>query len=441
MISTISKKIIKPSSPTPSTQRWHNLSLIDQVVANMYMPFVFFYPNNQVAKIPKHQLFEYLANSMSKTLTFYYPWAGTLKDNVTIECDDHGAEFFEVEINSSMNEVIHNPDLTFPHGLSWWHSSSTTSGALIVAQLSHFECGGIALSLCMSHKDSLLPSPFDGPLLSHVIEPRKKRCIQKRFVFSKSKINVLKALVVAESCIKNPTRNEVVSALLYKCAASSSTTNFGRSQLVIPLNLRSQASLQPPLPPTTIGNILTIFSTPIYKNYERDLKLPKLVTDIRKSKHDLSTRNNIQENMFVKEMLEAYRTGKLPFQKRDCDVYMITSILAFEFEKLDFGFGKPARASKGSGPSSNTFILMNTPDDDYDRGVEAFVNLNDEDMLTRDPKSTLSPPYFVKDSLMPSPFDGALVSPVVEPKMEGCIHQRFIFSESKINALKALVAA
>ncbi|KAH0678488.1 hypothetical protein KY284_019573 [Solanum tuberosum] len=387
MISTISKKIIKASSPTPSTQRWHNLSLIDQVVANMYMPFVFFYSNHQVATIPKHQLFEFLANSLSKTLTFCYPWAGTLKDYVIIECDDHGAEFFEVEINSSMNEVIHNPDLTFPHGLSWWHSSSTTSGALIVAQLSHFECGGIVLSLCMSHKvvgdacsayyflrdwaeltrdpkltlsppyfakDSLMPSlPFDGPLFSPIIKQKKEGCIQKRFVFSESKINALKALVVAESCVQNPTRNEVMSALLYKCAASSSTTNLGRSQLVLPLNLRSQESLQPPLPPPTIGNILTIFSTRIYENYERDLKLPKLITDIRKSKHDLSTRNNLQENMFVTEMLDAYRT--------------------------DFGLGKPTRASKGSGPSSYTFILMNAPDD-HNRGVEAFVNLNEEDM-------------------------------------------------------------
>ncbi|KAH0692450.1 hypothetical protein KY285_019547 [Solanum tuberosum] len=51
-----------------------------------------------------------------------------------------------------------------------------------------------------------------------------------------------------------------------------------------------------------------------------------------------------------------------------------------EAYRTDFGFGKPAIASKGSGPSSNTFILMNTPDDDHDRGVEAFVNLNEEDM-------------------------------------------------------------
>ncbi|KAK6791058.1 hypothetical protein RDI58_010139 [Solanum bulbocastanum] len=65
-------------------------------------------------------------------------------------------------------------------------------------------------------------------------------------------------------------------------------------------------------------------------------------------------------------MLDAYRTRKLAFLQRNCDVHLITSTLAFEFEKIDFGFGKPARASQGSGPSSNTFILMNTPGD-HDR--------------------------------------------------------------------------
>uniref|UniRef100_K4BPC3 Uncharacterized protein n=1 Tax=Solanum lycopersicum TaxID=4081 RepID=K4BPC3_SOLLC len=216
MIPIISKKIIKPSSPTPSTQRWHNLSLIDQVVDNLYMPFVFFYSNHQVATIPKHQFSEFLTNSLSKTLASYYPWAGSLINNATIECDDHGAEFFEVEINSSMNEVIHNPDLTFPKGLSWGYLSSSTSGVLIVVQLSHFECGGIALSLCMSHKvgdacsayfflrdwarltrepklalsppyfvqDSLMPSiPFDVPLFPLLLS-QKRKDVFKRGSFS-----------------------------------------------------------------------------------------------------------------------------------------------------------------------------------------------------------------------------------------------------------------
>ncbi|KAK4720752.1 hypothetical protein R3W88_010985 [Solanum pinnatisectum] len=258
MLSIISKKIIKPLSPTPYTQRWHNLSLIDQIFSNIYVPFVFFYPKHQVATIPKHQLSKILTNSLSKTLISYYPWAGSLKNNATIECDDHGVEFFEVEISSSMNKVIHNPDLTFPQGLCWGHSSLSTSGALTVAHLSHFECGGIAFSICLSHKvgdacnayyflrdwarltrdpklilspqyfvkDSLMPSPFDGSMVYPVIEPRREGCIHKRFVFSELKINALKALVAAESSVQNPTRAEVVSALLYKCAASSSTTNL-----------------------------------------------------------------------------------------------------------------------------------------------------------------------------------------------------------------------
>ncbi|KAH0663163.1 hypothetical protein KY284_028094 [Solanum tuberosum] len=40
-------------------------------------------------------------------------------------------------------------DLTFPQGVPW---ANGVDRALIVAQLSHFDCGGIALSVCLSHK-------------------------------------------------------------------------------------------------------------------------------------------------------------------------------------------------------------------------------------------------------------------------------------------------
>ncbi|XP_049391689.1 acyltransferase Pun1-like [Solanum stenotomum] len=157
----------------------------------------------------------------------------SLKNNATIECDDHGAEFFEVEINSSMDKVIHHLDLTFLQGLSCRDSSSSTFGPLTLAQLSHFECGGILLSFCMLHKvgdvcsayyflrdwarltrdpkstlsppyfakDSLMPSPLDGPMVSPVLEPKMEGCIHQRFIFSESKINTLKALVAVESCV------------------------------------------------------------------------------------------------------------------------------------------------------------------------------------------------------------------------------------------------
>lgn len=72
------------------------------------MPLVFFYPKNQVNAIPNGP--KTISNSLlSKILSYYYPWAGTLKDNATIECDDHGAEFLEVQINSPMDKVVNHP--------------------------------------------------------------------------------------------------------------------------------------------------------------------------------------------------------------------------------------------------------------------------------------------------------------------------------------------
>ncbi|TMW82774.1 hypothetical protein EJD97_004965 [Solanum chilense] len=408
MISIISKKIIKPFTPTPSTQRWHKLSLLDQCFTRLYMPLVFFYPKNQVNAIPNgpKTLSNLLSNSLSKILSYYYPWAGTLKDNATIECDDHGAEFLEVQINSPMDKVVNHPDsnvkdLTFPQGVPW---ANGVDRALIVAQLSHFDCGGIALSVCLTHKigdgssaycflrdwaaltrssntnpspyfveDSIVPSPI-GPLVSPVFGSDMDKCVQKRFVFSSTKLSALKSSIG----VQDVTSNEAVNALIYKCAASSAivanTSLFKQSQLVQPSDLRGIMSST--LPPNPIGNLVSIFSSPIYKD-EEELKLPKLVTDIKKSKNYLSARNNVEENEFAIEMLDAYRSGEVTFSKRKCDLYISSSLCKFPFSQdLDFGFGKPIRSSIAKGPLNKFIYLMRT----YDGGIEAFVNLNEQEM-------------------------------------------------------------
>ncbi|KAM3374349.1 acyltransferase Pun1-like [Capsicum galapagoense] len=409
MLSTIFQKIIKPFTPTPSTQRWHKLSFIDQSLTHFYIPLVFFYPQNQVSAMPNGpiQLSKLLSNSLSKTLTFYYPWAGSLKDNDTIECDDSGAEFLEVQINSPMDKVAYHPDsnvkdLTFPKGVPW---ANSVDRALTVAQLSHFDCGGIALSVCMSHKvgdassvhcflrdwaaltrssntirpspyfveDSILPSPI-GPLVYPVHGSNMDKCVQKRFHFSSTKISALKSSIA----VQNATSNEAVSALLYKCAAFSATAtnsgSFKRSQLIQFSDLR--AMISPRLSPNSIGNLLTMFSSPIYDN-EEDLKLPELVTHIRTSKNNLSTRNNVEENEYVIEMLDAYRTGKELFHKRKCDMYVSSNLCKFPLlQDLDFGFGKPIGASIAKGPFNKVMFLMRT----YDGGIEALVNLDEQEM-------------------------------------------------------------
>ncbi|KAH0715750.1 hypothetical protein KY284_008655 [Solanum tuberosum] len=399
-------------------------------MGNFYMPIVLFYPKHQLQQGPKH-LSKLLENSFSKAISYHQPWVGSLSDNATIHCDNTGAEFFEVEVNCPMDQVVHHPDLAFPPGLPWRNvPPAHDGGCLSVAQLSHFECGGIAVSVCMSHKvgdarsaffflkdwatltrkypngestcapyyvqDSLMPSRPDGPLdFPVMVEPNTQDTIdlEKRFFLSESKIRALKAFVSSDksSTVQNPTTIEVVSALFYKCAATAganlsntgNSSNDSSSQLVLVSDLRKT------IPPsiqstTTIGNILTAFSTPTY-NLE-DLRLPKLVSDIRKSKLELSNKDNFKENTWISEMLEytnKVNTGiedtQSYLQKSSChDVYRCSSICNMPYQDLDFGWGRPSRASMASAPFNNVLYLMNTHD--QSKGIEVFINLNEQQM-------------------------------------------------------------
>uniref|UniRef100_M1DLI4 Acyltransferase n=1 Tax=Solanum tuberosum TaxID=4113 RepID=M1DLI4_SOLTU len=104
-------------------------------------------------------------------------------------------------------------------------------------------------------EDSIVPSPI-GPLVSPVIGSDMDKCVQKRFIFSSTKLSALKSSIG----VQDVTSNEAVNAPLYKCAASSSiivnSGSFKQSQLVQSSDLRGIMS--PPLPPNPIGNLVSI---------------------------------------------------------------------------------------------------------------------------------------------------------------------------------------
>ncbi|CAN4099728.1 unnamed protein product [Withania somnifera] len=406
LVSIISKKTIKPFSPTPSTKILHKLCIPGQAFTLNHIPLVLFYPQKPNIG-PKH-LSKYLEISLSKTLASYYPWAGRLKDNATMECNDNGADLFEVQVSSSMNEILHHSNsrikdiVTFPQGVPWsLDCMANPHRALATAQLSHFKCGGIAISVCLSHKvgdgcsvywflrdwaaltsnpnnmvlspyfvqDSILSSPPNiDPFVSPVTR-KKQECVEKTFDFSASKLRALKALVESERIVQDPTRNEVVNALVYKCAANA-ISSARSHQLVQYLNIRE--SISPPLPPTSIGNILSVFSTPVHNG---DLTMAKIIAETRKSRDNSNTRIK-EHNEWVSEILHAYRTGKGTFQQRNCDVYISTSLCKYPFHELDFGWGKPSRARLGGHFINKYFALMNT----HDGGIHASIHLTEKEM-------------------------------------------------------------
>uniref|UniRef100_A0A1S4CT98 Acylsugar acyltransferase 3-like n=1 Tax=Nicotiana tabacum TaxID=4097 RepID=A0A1S4CT98_TOBAC len=89
-------------------------------------------------------------------------------------------------------------------------------------------------------------------------------CVQKRLIFPATKLDALRAKIAVESGVENPTRAEVVSALLYKSAtkaAASSSANIQPSKLVHYLNVRTM--IKPRLRRSAIGNLVSTFSTTV----------------------------------------------------------------------------------------------------------------------------------------------------------------------------------
>ncbi|KAK4738660.1 hypothetical protein R3W88_002357 [Solanum pinnatisectum] len=387
LVSICDKSIIKPSSLTPSTLKYHKLSLVDQSLSNMYIPASFFYPKKQSSTddaINSHELSHIThlrQKSLSQTLISYYPYAGRLIHNATVDCNDMGT-------------------LVFPKGLPW-SNNVYEDGNLLVAQVSQFDCGGIAISTCLSHKigdgcsvhcfladwasatrnlsissaprfvgDSVFISPQNnniGPLIAPIIESNVNECIQKTFV-------------IAESGLQNPTRAEIVSALLFKCAtkaASKLTSHCSMrpSKLVHYLNVRTMT--KPHLPRNAIGNLLSVFS--VEATNEEETELSRLVRNLRKEVEVAYKKDQVEQNELIVEIVESMRKGKLPFETGDdeCDMYFCSSVCKFPYYSVDFGWGKPERGGVPNGPFKKMFFLF-----DYQtgQGVEASVVLQNQQM-------------------------------------------------------------
>lgn len=172
----ISREFIKPSTPTPPHHKIHPLSFIDQIVARSYVPIVYFYPNelpsqNEYDNNQLESKISILKKSLSKLLSIYYPFAGRFRDQVSIDCNDEGVSLLVTRIKSNLSEILQNPNEAllnplFPDELQWKvmeDSNPSAITSIVAIQINCFACGGIAISVCMSHKVG------DGSTLFHFV--------------------------------------------------------------------------------------------------------------------------------------------------------------------------------------------------------------------------------------------------------------------------------
>lgn len=277
---------IKPSSPTPFHLRNFQLSLLDQLAPVCYGPLLLFYsinPQINHLKLTLSERSHLLKTSLSETLTRFYPLAGRIKDDTSIECNDDGVVFVETRVNCFLSTFLRKPDAQMIRKMIPVEidSPEALSGSLLQIQINCFACGGLAIGVCISQKisdaitatifikdwaataagaSSLLPlfnaaaifPPRNFSFTKTASKLQKEAYVTKRFVFEASKIAALKAKAASES-VENPTRVEAVTGLIWKCAMNASRSNtehFRLSILSQSVNIRRR--MTPPLPEHTV---------------------------------------------------------------------------------------------------------------------------------------------------------------------------------------------
>ncbi|KAJ0672721.1 putative deacetylvindoline O-acetyltransferase [Helianthus annuus] len=413
----ISRDIIKPANPIPSHLQTYNLSELDLLIGKLYIPMLLLYPNKDSCSLTAQDKTRVLKNSLSQSLTKYYPFAGRLPTHKTsyVDCNDKGVVFLEARSEAKLEEFQlgmaqdENLDNLFADDMVCNNSSQSTN--LVGIQLNHFACGGVGLAVSMSHLigDGCTLGSFGNhwasvarygsadhkevlPLNPHFIHvPRTdlpeapvmnqhnaglSTPVTRKFIFPNSKLNDLKKLVTSATN-DIPTRVEVLTSLLYKTTVAAATTNSGcfkPSYLMIPANIRRR--LPEKLPQTAVGNFVSRMMVPTTHASETSLSM--LVREIKKQKSQLEG---------VKSMQQATENYKLLVSKLGNDqdlktlikrTYTCSSLCGYPFNKVDFGWGKPmatAIATRSAG--QNSFMLIDTA---YGDGIEAHVTLEIQDM-------------------------------------------------------------
>ncbi|KAA8529714.1 hypothetical protein F0562_034186 [Nyssa sinensis] len=380
-VEVISTETIKPSSPTPNHLYNYQLSFLDQISPPVYMPMILFFADSDHTdnKLNKSHKADRLKTSLSETLARFYPLAGRLIDNFSIACSDEGVPYSEAKVKCELSEVVKDPvpgefNKFLPRGLD------EVDDTLLAIQVSFFQCGGIAVGICISHKvaDALSLVMFitswaatareDGDVLSPTFDsvklfpPRnlsgfkpstgiiKEKIATKRFVFSNSMVAALRLKYTEDSdedCPIRPTRVEALSTFIWSRFAAATRADSVPEKLytvIHAVNLRTR--MDPPLPEHSFGNLYRIaIATP---SMEAGNEGRGLVKQMR------GTIKSIDGNYVTKSLREG-----LPLYE------------------VDFGWGKPVRIGSAKLTFRNLVTFMDTRSGD---GIEAWINLHEEDM-------------------------------------------------------------
>ncbi|CAK9155837.1 unnamed protein product [Ilex paraguariensis] len=403
-VEVLSRETIKPSSPTPSPLRNYPLSFLDQISPPIYMPMIFFYESSFNTNLSNDDKSDRLKISLSETLTRFYPLAGRLVDNISIDCNDEGIVYSEARVKCQLVQVIQG---LAPDELNKFLPCELddVDETVLAVQVNFFDCGGMAVGVCTSHKiaDALsiallitgwaATSRGDSNILCPQFEsaklfpPRnisgfkptvgitKEKIVVKRFVFNNSIVAALREKYTDFNDLR-PTRIEALSAFIwdrFRALTEIESSPKKMYSVLHAVNLRTR--MDPPLPEHSFGNLYRIaIATPSMDTRDESCDLVKQMREAIK---------NIDGDYVTKlregdEHLNLLKENAQRFEKGEMVSFSFTSLCRFRLYDVDFGWGRPVKVGSTRLTFKNLVTFMDTREGD---GIEAWLNLEEGDMV------------------------------------------------------------
>ncbi|KAL2230536.1 vinorine synthase-like [Sesamum indicum] len=433
-VQEISRVIIKPSSETTGHPTNLKLSYLDQLIPSFYIPLIFFYKADESRGLTTSnhvQLCQQLKQSLSNTLTSFYPLAGRIEENFVVDSWNFGVEFIEARAHVQLMDVIQGPDT---EDFKQYLPLDPTTGEarrLLVVKITFFDCGGVALGLCFSHKvadftsimafanawaatcrgetefsrfifnlDSYFPardfpgSDFWGFLLSD------ENYVTKRFVFDEEKLAALKQEATSSS-LKDPTRVELVSAFIWKhfmeLAKSKNQEARKTFAAMHAVNLRAR-KFPPGLLENVFGNCLmsglafsdTNVTCDQYNSVE---EYGDLVRKLRSSFKRISDDYIAEAQSGDRYLNDLYKLLS-PVLKGELEYCSFSSWCRFPVYEVDYGWGNPIWLCTTALPLKNLTVLVNSR---CGEGIEAWVNMQQDNLEMLETQIKLIPSTGLKD--------------------------------------------
>lgn len=119
------------------------------------MALLFFATPPMRLQLTTEKISQQLKKSISEALTSFYPLAGRIKDNVFIQCNDEGVIYVEARVNTLISTFLDQPDFDI---LKSCLPIEIGSPEAAPGMLHFFECGGLAIGVCVSHKLADVPT-------------------------------------------------------------------------------------------------------------------------------------------------------------------------------------------------------------------------------------------------------------------------------------------